>query len=129
MYDQFDYDGSRDILTATPKADALVSGASPVAMTLAAYHTVITTGDTDGNESVTIPDGVIAGQRKLVSLGTRTGTDVVVIAVTNIDQGLHSGETPATITALNLDAEGEYALLEWSGAKWNVLYSNGTITA
>lgn len=128
MYDQFDYDGSRDVITATPRVDAAVSGSETVALSLFAYHTAITTGGTDGNENVTIPNGVIAGQRKLVSLGTRTGTDTVVIAVTNIDRGLHAGETPATITALNLDAAGEYALLEWSGLKWNILYSNGTIT-
>lgn len=113
-----------------PVADALTTSGSPVAATLAAYRTNITTGGTDANETISaLPSGEYIGQRKLLYLATRTSaSDVVQFTVTNIEEGLFAGGTPGGLTALALDAADEYALFEWTGAKWHLVYTNGTIT-
>ena len=129
-----DYLGGRDQydgagMNLVPTEDTLTSGGDPVAATLTAYKSLITTGGTQAAETVSIPNGTTQGQRKLVEVDTLTdASDSVAIAVTNVDTQLHAGGTPGSIAGLELDAEGEYALLEWTGAKWNVLYTTGTIS-
>jgi hypothetical protein len=116
-------------LDIAPVADALTTGASPIAATLAAYETVLTTGGTQAAETVSVPAGEFVGQRKLFTLGTRThASDKARFAVTNIDRALHAGETPSALTVVELDAVGEYLLLEWTGAKWNIVYAVATMT-
>lgn len=132
LYDWFNQRDAHETtagMSLEPVADAATSGASAITLTLAAYRTNITTGGTAGNENVNaLPSGEYIGQRKLIYLATRTdASDVVVIATSNISRLLLSGETPGAVATLNLDAADEYAMLEWSGAEWNILYSNGTI--
>lgn len=105
--------------------DSKTTGASTVALDLDPYETRITTGDTDGTENVTIGNGstAIVGQRKLVTLETRVGTDTVSLDHANI---LNASGTQAT--NVDLDAAGEFVLLEYVGSnKWQVRAANATI--
>lgn len=106
------------------ESEAVTSGASPVALDITVYQSLITTGDTDGTEAVTIGDGTgaVIGQRKLVYLVTRTGTDTVSLDHANI---VNASGTQTT--NCDLDAADEYVLLEWNGAKWQIVYTNGTV--
>lgn len=124
--DELDTDG----LFTSPIVDSLSTGEAPVNATLTSYRTNIVTGGTAGTEVLGVPDGAYPGQRKLFWLQTRTdGADVVSFTMTNIEENLIVGGGAAgAATALVLDAANEYALLEWTGAKWNIVYTNGTLT-
>lgn len=102
--------------------EAVTTNASARAANLNIYHTNITSGGTAGNEpySLGTGTGVKVGQRKSVKLVTRThASDVIVMDHANIVAA--DGTTAATGAILN--AANEYALFEWTGAKWRALYS------
>lgn len=103
----------------------LTSGATAVAVDLGTYKTDITTGDTGGSEDVTIGDGtgVTIGDRKLITLVTRSDSSDVV----NLDHANIANASGTQTTNVDLDAEGEFVLLEWNGSKWQVIYSLATI--
>lgn len=107
--------------------DTATTGASPIDLTLAAAKTVITTGGTAGTENINaLPSGGFVGERKTLELGTLTDpSDSVSVAVTN--QVLADGTTGTT--SMTLDAENEFALLEWNGAKWQQVYSAAGVIA
>lgn len=120
-----------DDLRTVPTADSLTTGAAPVALTLDEYRTnLVTDGETGAGQVVDIPSGEYVGQRKLAWLLTRTGgSDTATFTMTNIEENLLvGGGAGGAASALVLDAAGEYALFEWTGAKWNILYTNGTLT-
>jgi hypothetical protein len=106
--------------------ETLVTAAAARAVSLDSYETVLKTGGTAGAELVTIGDGTgaIIGQRKLIRVGTRTnGSDVPTLDYANIVNA--SG---VQTTVVSLAAVGTFILLAWNGAKWQVIYGNGTIT-
>jgi hypothetical protein len=118
-----------DYLRTVPMADTVTTGVAPTAMTLTEYRTNLVSSGSAGTETVTMPSGEYPGQRKLLWFLTRThASDKIGIAVTNVEEGLIVGMTPGGATAFTLDAAGDYALLEWTGAKWTILYHNGTLT-
>lgn len=129
MFEMSDRPVGRD-KTVVPMDDDVASGADPVTLTLVCYRTGIHTGGTQGTEVVALPSGEYVGQRKLVTLDVLTdGSDDVSFTMTNIEENLYAGGGGGgAASALVLDAEGEYAMFEWSGAKWNLLYTNGTLT-
>lgn len=105
--------------------EVIHSGAADVGVDLSVYHTEIITGGTDGAENVTLGDGTgaVVGQRKLVTLKTRTsGSDVV-----NLDHANIANASGVQATNCDLDAAGEFFLFEWNGSKWQIVYGSGTI--
>jgi hypothetical protein len=93
---------------------------------LTVYGTQVTTGGSEDNELLDIGDGAgaVIGQRKLVTLVDRThASDVVVM-----DHGNIVNAAGAALSAVELDAEDEFILLEWNGAKWQVVYADATLT-
>lgn len=106
-------------------AETVTTGASPVALDLVSYKATVTTGGTAGGEDLTIGDGTgaVIGQRKLVTLGTRTDASDVV----SLDHANIVNASGTQTTNCDLDAAGEYVLLEWNGAKWQIVYTNGTV--
>ena len=109
-----------------PAAPAMkvYSGATAVTIDVATYHVKITTGGTAGSEDVSIGDGTGArvGERKLITLAVRTdGSDVV-----NLDHANCVNATGTTLTNLDMDAAGEFVLLEWNGTKWQIIYADAT---
>lgn len=99
------------------------TGSVAVAANLKVYQTLITTGDTDGNESLTLGNGtgVVIGTRKLIKLQTRTGTDTVVLDHANIVNA-----AGAALSAATMDAAGETLVVEWNGTKWQAIWVIGT---
>jgi hypothetical protein len=121
-------DALRDALEAARvpgSSETLVSGASPVAVSLARHLTTIVTGGTAGTESVTVGDGTgeVVGTRKLIELGTRTDASDVV----SLDHANIVNASGTQTTNVDLDAEGEFVLLEWNGSKWQIVYSDATV--
>lgn len=111
--------------------DARTSGASPITLNAGIFRHDITTGGTAGAESVVLPSGQYVGQRIEVVLAVRTnGSDSVEVDHTNLAAQSVVGDTAedTTITAATLTAVGKYILFEWTGVKWNILYTNGTVT-
>lgn len=105
--------------------EQLTSGAAAVTVDLGRYKTEITTGATAGSEDVNIGDGtgVEIGERKLIELVTRTdGSDVV-----NLDHANIVNASGTQATNVDLDAAGEFVLVEWNGAAWQVIHANATI--
>jgi hypothetical protein len=90
------------------------------------YHSKIVSGGSAGTEDLNIGDGTgaIVGQRKLITFLTRTNaSDSIVLDHANFSQA------SATITAIALDAAGEFILAEWQGAKWEIIKaSSGVVT-
>lgn len=110
--------------------EKVLSGAAAIEVSGQAYKVSVTTGGTAGAEVVNLPAGSEIGQRILIELETRTNAaDLVDLGVANIQRLQISGETGQNVTNLDLDAVGEFALLEWTGSAWNLLYSNGTVAA
>lgn len=104
----------------TDHVEFMTTTGSSQAVDLGFYQTVFTT--TTNSDDVSVPDGTIVGERKLLTLGTLdTGGDVITVSPTNIDT-----------TSLVLDAADEYALLEWGvtagAAEWTIVYHNATVT-
>lgn len=90
----------------------------PSVVDLDVYHSQLTTSGSEGAEEAEVGDGtgVVVGHRKLITLATRThASDSVTLDDANISQGAD------TITAVELDAAGEFILLEWQGASWEVI--------
>jgi len=113
-------------------SEELVSGAAAIEPSHAPYATDIVTGGTAGSEDVTVGDGTVTatnavpviGQRKLYTLKTRTnGADVL-----NLDHANLVNAAGTAMTNCDLDAAGEFILLEWNGLKWQEIYSDATIT-
>lgn len=106
--------------------DTKASGATTLSLDLGPYETRVISGGTAGSENVTIGTGstAIVGQRKLVTFLTRTNaSDVLNLDHANI---LNSSGTQAT--NVDLDAAGEFVLLEYVGSsKWQVRAANATI--
>lgn len=102
------------------------NGTTPTDLDLTVYQSILTTGGSQGAEDAAIGDGtgITVGQRKLVTLDTLTDpADSVTLDDANFAQGSD------TITAIALDAEGEFILAEWQGAKWEVIKaSSGVVT-
>lgn len=111
-----------------PADDDIRSGASPVTVTLANYRTGVWTGGTQAAESIVLPSGAWVGQRKVITLDVLTDpSDTAVINGSNVQTLLIQGETPGVVNTVTLDVVDEYALFEWTGAAWNLLYTSGTV--
>lgn len=101
------------------------NGDTATEVSLSTYQTLVTTGGTDGDEDLTLGDAAAAvvGQRKLITLVNRVGTDTVVLDHANIvdvDGG--------ALVAVELDADDEFILLESNGVAWQVIYHDATVT-
>lgn len=118
------YDFLDNAPTIINESEAVTTGATSKAADTTVYQTVLTTGATAGAEALTIANGTIPGQRKLLTLETLGGVgDSVAVAFANV---VNAAGTQAT--GVVLDAAGEYLLLEWTGAKWKVIYGTATVT-
>jgi hypothetical protein len=108
-----------------PSSEAVASGAAPVALDISVYESQITSGNTDTTENITIGDGTGAyvGQRKLITLVSRVGTDDVTLDDANFSQAAD------TITAIVLDADDEFILAEWQGASWEVIVASSGVVS
>lgn len=104
------------------KSETVTTAASAKAVDLEVYQTKVITGHATG--ALTIANGTIVGQRKLITLLTiGTENDVVNFTEASFSQGAD------TIDTIVLDAEGEFLLVEWQGAKWEVIKaSTGVVT-
>jgi hypothetical protein len=118
-----------DFIKAAPnlvnETEERVSGAAAITLDISVYQSVITTGGTAGSEDVNIGDGTgaVVGQRKLVTLGTRTdGSDVV-----NLDHANIHNASGTQCTNVDLDAANEFVLVEWTGSEWQIIYANATV--
>jgi hypothetical protein len=128
-----DHSKSRDFMRTnlglSPVQDSLeLNGEAATDVTLEAYQTTLVSADAGAQYN--LPDGEYVGQRKLLKAdvsdaGTCVASDAAKAKL--IVNGLH-GQSAANVTALTFDADGELALLEWTGAKWNVVYATATVT-
>jgi hypothetical protein len=109
------------IVDQAPIIEEIVSKTAATTLGLTAYETHIVTGDTDGNEAITLPSGQWVGQRKFVKLKTRTGTDTLVF-----NHALIETAAGAAATGCTMDAANEWACFEWTGVKWRAIYVGGT---
>lgn len=109
--------------------DTQTCASGTTTLTLVAYQTTLTTnGEAEDNVTV-MPTGEFIGQRKVVVLGTRThASDTVSFTITNIDSGLIKLMTAGSDTAFKLGTAAMNVMFEWTGAKWNIVYTTGTIT-
>ena len=105
--------------------EARTSGAAAIQVDLSIYETKLTTGGTAGTESVTLGDGagVTVGHRKLVTLKTRTNAADVV----SLDHANLANKSGVQATNVDLDAAGEFCLVEWNGSKWQIVHANATV--
>jgi hypothetical protein len=107
--------------------EVLSNGDDAVAVSLETYKSLVITSGSQGAEELTIGDGtgVEIGTRKLIVLHQRThASDSVVLDDENLSQAADE------ITAVELDAAGEFILLEWQGASWEVIKASaGVVTA
>lgn len=89
--------------------------------TAASVNTVVTLVTTDGDsneDSVTIADGLVAGQIKIISvIAAGNAADSVKFVPANFSQG-----TKITFSA---DPTGKGASFLWDGSNWNVYSNNG----
>lgn len=103
------------------------NGDDAVNCDVSVYQTIVTSSGSEGEEDLNIGDGtgVTVGTRHLVTFATRThASDSIVMDDANITV------TGSTVTAVELDAAGEFILLEWQGASWEVIKaSSGVVTA
>lgn len=110
----------------TTQEEVATNGDTATELSLEVYQSVITTGGSEGAEEATLGDGTgaIVGQRKLITLDTLThASDSVTLDHANF------AVPDETITAIELDAAGEFLLAEWNGAKWQVIYASaGVVT-
>jgi hypothetical protein len=131
IYDETAGFGAWSTNSGAQSVDARASGAAPITLLAGVYRHNITTGGTAGNETVNLPTGDYVGQRILVHELVRTNaSDVIQIGLTNLTAQAVVGDTAEdnTITAMSLDAAGDFLLAEWMGTDWNLLYTNGTVT-
>jgi hypothetical protein len=111
-----------------PTADTLQLGSVAVSVTLDADKTTLLSATAGAQYN--LPDGEFPGQLKhLVADVSGSGTAVAsTAALAKLCILGAVGEDTDTITALTFDADNEYAVLQWTGAKWNVLYATATVT-
>ncbi len=128
---QFKAEHEPDVLAElAPITETLATKAAGITATLTAYSSECVTEGTGAANGVTMPNGEYVGQRKHFKLKTRThASDTVAFVTTNFMTGGIQGQTPDTgLTVVTLDAANEEFLFEWTGAKWNIVYSTGTVT-
>ncbi|MGE5509948.1 MAG: hypothetical protein ACM31O_01700 [Bacteroidota bacterium] len=131
-------DGMETNLNLAPAADELTldSSSAAKAVTLACYKTVLKTAV--AGAIFDLPDGEWAGQRKWLTVAI-TGSGTAVASAAALAKlaslamigaaGLTGFSTNDVVSALVLDAANEQVLLEWTGAKWNVIYATtGVVT-
>jgi len=130
LYDETDGFGSWLSGNTGRSVDERTSGADPITLLAGIARHNITTGGTAGGETVTLPNGTIYGERTTVFLKTLTnGSDVVNVALSNLAaESIYGGTAEdTTVVTMALDAANEYVTFEWTGLKWNILYTNGTV--
>jgi hypothetical protein len=119
----------KDVRRLAPVFDGAYTGASPTTLSLGEYGTYIKTSGAGTAQTVVLPAGEYVGQRKLVILKEKgIAGDSITFTMTNLEEGLIKAMTPGGATALTMNTVDQYALFEWTGAKWNILYTNGTLT-
>jgi len=108
------------------REDLATNGDAATAVGLDVYQTHLGTSGSGGAEDLTIGDGTgaVIGQRKLIVLDTLGDAgDSVTLDDENMSKGT------STITAVALDAAGEFLLLEFQGVTWEVIKaSSGVVT-
>lgn len=127
----------RDAVKGGIVADSVrqTSGASPVVVDGTVYETLVRSGGTAGNENVELGVPLSVGQRKLVTFEVEGNAADVVIVVpgagaTLQTQGVAGDGAPAAQTSVDLDTPAEFVLVEASAPTvWNVIYTDGVITA
>lgn len=102
------------------------NGEDPTELDISVYQSKITTGGTEAAEEAEIGDGTgaIIGQRKLIvleSLGD--AADSVILDDANFSQA------DDTISAIELDEEGEFVLAEWQGASWEIIKASDGVVS
>lgn len=110
-----------DVLNLQGSEAVTTSDAAPTALSIAVYQSILTTGGSAGAEEAEIGDGTgaVVGQRKLITLESLGDPgDSVALDDANIvaDDG-------SSLSAVTMDAEGAFLLLEWNGTAWQTLYS------
>ena len=128
-----DHSKSRDFMRTnmglSPVEDTLeLGGDTAKDVTLEAYQTTLVSAA--AGKEYNLPDGEYVGQRKLLKADVSgAGTCVAsAAALAKLTRSALSGQTAKDISALTFDADGELALLEWTGARWNILYATATVT-
>ncbi|MCP3980742.1 MAG: hypothetical protein GY716_15680 [bacterium] len=123
-------DALYDFLAGAPSLlnedEARTSGASEITLDITQYQSTITTGATEGSEDVSVGDGTgaIVGQRKLITLGTRSHASDVV----NLDHAnMVDTDGSTALTNMDLDAADEFWLGQWNGTAWVTIYTTGTL--
>lgn len=87
------------------------------------YETKIQTAGSESAEMISIPDGTVVGQRKLITVTAIGAAGTAVgVAFTNIVNA-----SAVQLTGCSMDADDEFLLLEWNGSKWQVVYSAATL--
>lgn len=107
-------------------ADAVATKHSAAtAATFQAYESKVTT-DGNGTNAYNLGNApaIQPGRRKLVTLAVKGAAgDSVVVDFANVSQGAD------TIASVILDTAGEFLLVEWRGAKWEVIAASaGVVT-
>lgn len=112
-------------ITNTTKREELTTGAATTVLNPGIYESYITTGGTVGDEDITIGDGtgIVVGQRKLITLAVLSAVDVLVMDFANI-----VALDGVALQLVELDAAGEFILLEWNGVKWQAIWADATLT-
>lgn len=105
------------------KEEIVTNDTTAEAVDLDVYLSEIVSSGSEGGEDLTVPNGSIIGERKLIIFKTRAhASDQIDIAIANITTG------GVATTAVALDAEGEFVLLEWHGSAWEIVASDATVT-
>ena len=104
--------------------DAVTTSAVTQVISTDAYETRLTTSGTEDAELISIANGTIIGERKLLILKTLgESADSVTLAHANV---VNASGTAAT--GVTFDAANEFLLIEWNGTKWQAIYTTATIT-
>lgn len=116
--------------------DTLQCGAAPVTATLA-KHTTTLLSTTAGAELL-IPDGDFIGQRKafvadITASGTIVAGAAMVAKLSSLGlygaSGLTGYASNDVVGGLTFDADAERILLQWTGAKWDIIYASAGVVA
>ncbi len=85
--------------------------------------TLVSSGALAADATYTLADGLFVGQRKAFHLTvTETMNNDLLITVTN---GIQIDGTTALVS-MELDGNGDFAILEWTGTKWRLIAYSGT---
>src|SRR5690606_15845835 len=106
----------QDVLSAE---DVTTNDDEPTPVSLAVYHTRVTTSGSEGAEDLEVGDGTgaIVGQRKLITY-VAEGHDSDVVALDHANIVNAAGNA---LQAASLDDVDDFVLLEWNGAKWQIV--------